>query len=267
MNRILIVALFALSVTLPLSALNSGSDDNFDVISDDNFNGGSDDTSDGAFDGNFDNSDDGFNGTFNSTNNTEPQGPWNIAPDARQVSLRDLKYKGRGCPPGSVAAKLQDNQINFEFAQLSVTKGNHSLNHDDYKECSANFTMHVPRGWSYRLSSHEVDGFAEIPRHITVFMNARTQFLDVPMARDSVKNVTISRSGPMEKPFGFGEGWGDIHERHSWSQCGKSQRMSLNTIMRLDGPQGTPHAYVGGDKTPHGRVKQILYLAWEKCIR
>jgi len=251
MNRILLVALFTLSAALPLSAFGPFHHGDLSHT---------------------------MNSTFNSTNNTEPHGLWDIAPDARQVSLRDLRYEGSGCPPGSVAAKLQDNQINFEFARLSVTKGNHSLNHDDYTECFANFTVHVPHGWSYRLSSHEVDGFVEIPRHITMNLNVGTQFLDVPMASDTVKNFTITYRGPREKSFSGGAGWGgisrpagagldDSQKRHSWSRCGKSQKMSLDTFMRLDGPQGTPHAYAGGDKSPHGRVEQDLYLVWKKCIR
>ena len=79
-----------------------------------------------------------------------------------EITINDINYNGSGCPIGTVAQNVSDDNKAFTviFSDYIAEAGDGISLRDGRKNCQLTLSLSVPQGWQYSIASFDYRGFA-----------------------------------------------------------------------------------------------------------
>ncbi|MFI0480801.1 DUF4360 domain-containing protein [Actinomadura sp. 9N215] len=178
------------------------------------------------------------------------------------VTIDIATVNGTGCPPGTAAIALSDDNDAFTvtYSKYVAQTGGSSAPTDDRKNCQINLRVHVPQGFTYAVSSTDYRGYASLQKGASATQLAGYYFQGDPNTRE----FSHSLAGPFE------DNWQNTDRvdvsQLVWSPCGEQRNFNINTEVRAD--QGTSDAsqvsYIGMDSAD-GSIETTYHYSWKQC--
>ena len=83
------------------------------------------------------------------------------APNPGEVYIQDITYNGSGCPIGTVAENVSDDNQAFTltFSDYIAEAGPGVSIRDGRRNCQVTLDLHVPQGWQFSLASFDYRGY------------------------------------------------------------------------------------------------------------
>lgn len=179
-----------------------------------------------------------------------------------EVHADDLRlgtpvYGGNGCPAGSAAITLTEDQkaLSILFDQyMSQAGGGVSL---DRKSCNLAIPVHVPQGYS--VSIYEVDyrGFASVPRGGQGRFNVEYFF-----AGASGPKTAQVFNGPHERDFLISHHLGV--EAIVWSRCGEDVILRVNSSIMARSNRTLDDVFLSVDSADV-QSALVYHVQWKRC--
>lgn len=177
------------------------------------------------------------------------------------VKIQEVKYKGTGCPEGTVAASLASDgkSIVFAFQSLVASIGPDIPTAEACRSCQLDLAVDVPHGYSYTVFGVDVRGFVSLDEGVTAVQSAA-------YARSHGGKVAAAASkfqGPLSEDYVRLD---EVPLEYAvWSPCGGHDNVRIDTSILLENksnPQGVGSMTVD---TLGGELKQTYYVGWRKC--
>lgn len=178
-------------------------------------------------------------------------------PKPGEVIVNQITYTGTGCPLGSVADSLSEDDEVFTllFDQFTVETGPTIDAKREKKNCRIVVDMRVPPGWTYTVARADFRGYANVEKGAVGEQRSNLYF------RDKGPVLTATFTGPVVKDYlvtndvGPGE--------HPWQNCKKPLPLTIDTQILVRSPQKR-RALLTVDSLD-GRVKHKYRLRFRRC--
>ncbi len=183
-------------------------------------------------------------------------------PSPDELHITGLTYGGSGCPRGTVGVDIAPDGTAFTliFDAFLAQIGPGVPLPESRKNCQVNFTVHVPHGFTYAITSVDYRGFANLAAGAQGLQKSTYYFQgQAPQA-----STWTPFSGPMLE---------DWHLRDEidvaalvWAPCGETRSLNINAQLRVN--KGTASAssssFMAMD-SEDGNIEQIYHVAWAAC--
>lgn len=182
------------------------------------------------------------------------------------VNIKDPKYSGNGCPPGTASISLSpDNKmISILLDQFIVQAGGPNARPVDRKRCQVSIPFEIPAGMQVSLLRVDYRGFNSIPdsRSFTELITNHQFF--------RVRNATIGQnvskkhyfSGPLNEEFFLS---GDAGSQ-IFSPCGERVVLNILTMMSATASSAQSEILSTVDSIDSESETNIKYhLMWRQC--
>lgn len=187
-----------------------------------------------------------------------------LAPD-EPLLLQSIKYNGTGCPAGSAAIALsENNSIHLSFDQFVAEIGPGISLSRSRINCVVTLNMKVPEGWEFALESFRTSGFLDL--HEGIRANYKTTYFF--SGQKMVGSFEKIFEGPLKMDYILSDkiGLTSVVMPDAWSGCGSVRGLNLNTSLRLSrsNPEAFPNAL--GTATIDSLLQpETISLVWRKC--
>jgi hypothetical protein len=171
-----------------------------------------------------------------------------------QLVINNLTWAGSGCPPGSVAGSVSDDNLAFTLAfskyQAQIPPGSLAR-----KNCTLVLDLAIPQGWTVTIFKVNYVGFTQL----LAGTNARQSSTYKWEGQSQIASLSSSWSGPVTvDPYHFTDTIG--LEALVWSRCGVDRNLLINTSISISGKEG-----IITTDTIDGELKETYGLSWKKC--
>jgi hypothetical protein len=169
-----------------------------------------------------------------------------------QLKINTLTWAGTGCPPGSVAGSISDDNLAFTLASSELA-AQIPPGKIDRKNCTLVMDLAIPPGWQLAIPSFNIAGFIEVDNGVV----ARTTGVHKWEGQSQIATLTRSWKGPIRAdPYHFTDTIGI--EALVWSRCGADRNLLINISASVSGDSG------GGIAT----IENIDFRpVWKRCCR
>jgi len=179
-------------------------------------------------------------------------------PDPSEVYIKSLVYGGTGCPRGSAAVSVADDRQSFTliFDKFVASTGPGVPITESRRNCQLNVAMNYPAGWQYSVMTSVYRGYVQMENGVSGLHKSTYYF----QGEEQQFSSQASFRGPVDKDYVIAD---DI-AMQSWSPCGESRSLNINSQVRLMTQfQGTSGQMT--QDSEDGKVKQILNFQWRRC--
>jgi hypothetical protein len=184
------------------------------------------------------------------------------APDPKQVYIKEIKWKGSGCPKDTVDKSISPDgkTVTLLFSQYTASIGpKAALVTDAYKNCILFIRLRIPQGWAYTVHQTQYWGYYDIDAGVSAVQKSIYHF--------EGDNGDFSAQTTFK-----GKAFGDYHftdtikkETLLYCRCGADQALNINTSLRMQSIDPKKYGgFITNDQTEH-TVKHILGIQWRRC--
>ena len=183
-------------------------------------------------------------------------------PDA-PVTIERIKYGGTGCPQGTAAISIADDQQTFTaiFDQYVASLGPGIPLTENRKACQLDVNFAIPPGWSYTIFDATYRGYTSLDYKVKSTQSSTYYF------SGESKQMTLSTNwfGPKSEDYIFTNELG--LEAYAWSPCGEERNLQMKTSLSLTKLYGAARSAQGLITTDSidGKVTMTFGWLWKKC--
>jgi hypothetical protein len=183
-----------------------------------------------------------------------------MGPNPNEVFIRDIQYRGTGCPGGTVGSNISTDAKAFTllFDSFVAESGPGIPLSAGRKSCQLLVDMRFPQGWSFSLFSVDYRGYMNLERNTTGEISS-TYFFQGQMSTPVFKKTNVR--GPVSQDFHIRDTVG--LDATVWSPCGASRALNINTSIATRAGMGTS-AMIGVDSIS-GELTQVYGIQWRRC--
>ncbi|TDD91828.1 DUF4360 domain-containing protein [Actinomadura rubrisoli] len=178
------------------------------------------------------------------------------------VTIEIATVNGSGCPPGSTAIALSEDNEAFTvtYSKYIAQAGGASNPIDFRKNCQINMIVHVPQGFTYAISSTDYRGYASLQKGVSATQLASYYFQGDSRTRQFSHPVP----GPYNKSWQSSDKV-DVSQL-VYKACGEERNFNINTELRVDQGDADPKkvSFIAMDSTD-GSIKTTYHFAWKPC--
>lgn len=177
-----------------------------------------------------------------------------------EVTIKDIKLRGAGCPEGSATAeRLDATSFAVFYDAFSISAGPGIPPEQNIANCTAIITLEVPQGWTWTVTSIDYSGSARLDDGVYGRMSARLSF---PGQRPVSEQVVLP--GPTS-PGGQDFDLPAQFDLLTWSRCGSEAPMLALATIQVDN---------SADRTRSGTVQVAqqtgdfalqFHVGWRRC--
>jgi len=176
------------------------------------------------------------------------------------VYIESIQASGSGCrTEDSVLSVLSEDQqsfiVIFNDMQLVYPPGTQLQS----KSCVAVLNMHVPQGIQISLGTVNTRGFASLDPGHRARQISRYFLAGNPLGL----SYTTLLNGPHEDVYDATDNI--VLGSTTWSPCGRSVLLGLNTTLFLDASRNRRGASLLNTDTVDGVFRKVLHVQWRKC--
>jgi hypothetical protein len=181
---------------------------------------------------------------------------------AAGVTIRDVTYRGTGCPAGSAAVSITPDGRQFEmtFSSFVATRGPGVAASEARKDCLLDVQLDVARGYAYSVSGADYQGFAQLDQGVVGQRASTYHFADEPREPAFVDDL----KGPLSEEYQFTDtpkGEGKSCERDD-----DDARIRIRTSVKLEARHApAAQGLMTVDETDGTVVKETWHLRWRRC--
>jgi hypothetical protein len=178
--------------------------------------------------------------------------------NADDIRLGNPAYGGSGCPAGTAAVSLTEDQktLSILFDQYLAQAGSNGLQLDR-KSCNLAIPVHVPQGYSVSIFEVDYRGFVSIPSGGSGRFGVEYFFAGAEGPRAS-KTFT----GPTDRDFLINHRL--AAEALVWSRCGEDVILRVNSNVLARSNRNLDDALVSVDSTDV-RTALVYHIQWKQC--
>ncbi|MBF6329702.1 DUF4360 domain-containing protein [Nocardia transvalensis] len=187
----------------------------------------------------------------------------NASPPSGKITIDVVTVNGSGCPPGTAAVAVADDNTAFRvtYSRFTARVGVGADPTDFRKNCQIVLQVHVPQGFTYGIASAEYRGFAHLEAGATALERA-TYYFQGDSATDYVDHPL---SGYYHGRWHMTDTT-DVGEI-VFQPCGRTRNFNINTQLRVHAGTSDPSrttSYITMGSTD-GSVHTTYHFAWKKC--
>ena len=181
-------------------------------------------------------------------------------PNPHEVTIRNLTALGSGCPAGTVASLLSEDQRAFTlfFSDFAASAGPYEPITNQYKTCNIQLDLDHPHSWQYAIIGVDYRGYAALDRNVTASL--RTQYW---LQGSFNRPIQFRRdlSGPHADEFLAGD---QIAESQLvYSPCSVKRALNLKASIAVRST-GRGAGLVTVDSID-GELKHTYRIRWRRC--
>lgn len=181
------------------------------------------------------------------------------APDPGSVYINDIVFGGTGCPVGSVAANISEDQKAFTLLYDSFTAeaGPGISLGEGRKACQVTLDLHIPQGWQYTLFTLDTRGFVALDAGASANIQSKYYF------QGSLNGPALAQSfrGPVSGDYTKRDVLGIVSL--VWSPCGISRGLNINTSARVAAGGGSRG--LATVDSQDGEFRLLWGVQWRRC--
>jgi hypothetical protein len=184
------------------------------------------------------------------------------APPPGPVTVNVVTVNGSGCPAGTTAVDVADDNTAFTvtYSSYLAQVGPQSAPTDIRKNCQLSLQIHVPQGFTYAIAEADYRGFADLAGGATGMEQANYYFQGTaPTAR-----VAHKFTGP------YNDDWQttDVTDVASlvFAPCGVDRYLNVNSELRVAAGSSNPAStsFMTMDSTD-GSIHTTYHFQWKQC--
>lgn len=180
-------------------------------------------------------------------------------PNPNEVFIRQISYRGTGCPGGTVDhnISLDARAFTLLFDSFVAEAGPGIPLSSGRRNCQLLIDLQFPQGWSYSIATLDYRGYANLEPGTQGEQSATYYF------QGSGTSIPLRTTmyGPIAQDYQFRDQLG--LSAQIWSQCGASRALNINTAVAVRAPRGR-QALMTVDSI-NGEVKQVYGIQWRRC--
>lgn len=180
-----------------------------------------------------------------------------------KVVIDVVKVNGSGCrkPTTQVAVSPDGEAFTVTYSEYLAQVGVGAKPNDYRKDCRITLRLDIPAGLTYAIQEVDYRGFGLLEPGASGVQSASYQFQTQPKPEPASHTFR----GP------FNDGWlnADVTDPadRSWSPCGKSRKLTIDTELRVSAGTSDPKtttSMLGMDSTD-GSIKTTYRFIWRSC--
>ncbi|WP_207400750.1 DUF4360 domain-containing protein [Actinomadura roseirufa] len=183
-------------------------------------------------------------------------------PGPSGVTIEIAAVNGSGCPPGTAGVALSEDRNTFTVTHrgYSARVGDGSKPTDFLRNCLLGVRVHVPRGFTYAISSADHRGYASLQPGAEAMLYTRYYFQGAPGTTD----ITHRLPGPFKRYWQF------VDEvpvpELVWRPCGEERNFNIVTELQVNAGSSDPSAvsYISTSGAD-GNSVMTYQFAWKTC--
>ncbi len=201
--------------------------------------------------------------------------PWVISAAAygspfhpsESLKIKDILYNGSGCPLGSVAENVSDQEDAFTltFSEFSAEVYQGSRPSQQTKNCMLTLVLDVPAGWQFSVADFYYRGYMDLDAWVDA-SHQTSYYFQGQGKQGSFKSLQQGRYNGFEGPFNYHDKIG--LETAVWSICNVQRALNINTRIGVTNTQkmSRPSAqgYIANDSID-GQIVQKFGITWRRC--
>ena len=174
------------------------------------------------------------------------------------VKFRNISYNGTGCPLGTVSKNISlDRQaFTLAFSDYVAETGPGISRRDGYRNCIVSIDLYFPGGWQWAVTKFDYRGYASLDKSILGTQKTRYWFQGHP--HGEAESVIV---GPYDDDYHFT----DYVETHTWSPCGATRALNINSDIRLNNRRNRWGSGLMTLDSLDGSVSWEFGIAWRPC--
>lgn len=186
------------------------------------------------------------------------------APKNAEVSFKEIRVNGSGCPVGSTTEIITNEKPDKPFTYFQVTYDQFEVNlgpkaKQSYRKfCNIALGMEYPVGWQYTVVELQTNGFAKIASGAKGIFQSSYEFRG-RQNRQKLETKTL--------PEGF---MGDYevnaeidNEKTVWSDCDSRIPLNIKSTIWLSGNEAEDSTMTVDVQS--GLLSQTYEIVWKKC--
>lgn len=178
-----------------------------------------------------------------------------------EVTIKDIKLRGAGCPEGSATADVFPDKKSFGifYDAFNVSAGPGIPPEQNIANCTAIITLEVPRGWSWTVTSIDYSGSAQLDRDVYGRMSARLSFPGQAPARKEVRlpGPTPLGGRDFDLPAQF--------DLLTWSRCGDEAPLLALATIQVDNSRDRNQSGTVQVAQQTGDFAIRCHVGWRRC--
>lgn len=177
---------------------------------------------------------------------------------ADDISLGDASYGGTGCPAGTAAVALSDDQksLSILFDKFVAEAGGSTNKSSDRKVCNVAIPVHVPQGLSVSVLAIDYRGYNDIPAGAKSTFHVEYFFADQ-------KGPTFDKAfdGPVSDDYTISNSL--TANALVWSKCGAQVILRTNPSIRVQTKQNKEASASVDSEDVSAAL--VYTLQWKAC--
>jgi len=185
------------------------------------------------------------------------------------IELRQVEYRGTGCPQNSVSIQIDPSGKSFTVLYDQMDSRVDRVHNNDRKNCKVILKINKPKYLGYRIESADFRGFVNLDHGVTAVHEAKIQSGSVRgLQKLSTEFGLQTWVGPISQPF-YTSTQRVIRGRYQdLFDClplgRRDSEIIIDTEVRLHHSGGNRYGQLTVDSAD-GRLAQRYNLAWTHC--
>jgi len=171
------------------------------------------------------------------------------------------KYAGSGCPPGSAAITLSDNnrQLTVLFSSYIAQVGGGALPTEARKNCQLTIVLKYPGGFQYSIFSSQYRGYLQLDEKVTARQKTTYNF----SGEKGQAVVSSDFKGPYDESYLISD---EVPFQSTvFSPCGRNTALVVNSEISLN---NSANRQALGLMTTDSEEHRVIFqtgISWLKC--
>ncbi|WP_131738525.1 DUF4360 domain-containing protein [Actinomadura roseirufa] len=181
-------------------------------------------------------------------------------PGPSGVSITIATVNGSGCPSATAAVALSPSRDAFTITHRDYVAqvGGGSKAADSHKNCQINLKVHVPQGFTYRVSSVDHQLYASLQRGAEAIFRSSYYF----QGSSNAKEFTHRLPGPYDGIWQFT----DTDTEPTWKPCGEERNFNVKTELQVnEGTSDPTKVSLAAASATDNSIKTTYHLDWKTC--
>jgi len=165
-----------------------------------------------------------------------------------RVAVESIQINGSGCSMGYVGSDQWKDIVQARTPDYFIEVGRYSG--IERKNCQAIIDILKPQGWTYRVASIEVTGWAQV----------RGKVIAEVSNSHYIQGQSTTNSARLDFGPKFRNNYSLLNDtKGEWAPCGVDRALNVNTSILLRTSSNDDHAYL--KVNPNTRIR----LNWKRC--
>ncbi|MCL9780711.1 DUF4360 domain-containing protein [Vibrio sp. S4M6] len=178
-----------------------------------------------------------------------------------EVSVKDLKTSGSGCPYGTVSGTIAPDGKSFVlgFDEYTAEVGPSIPRRENRKTCQITAVLEIPNGLAFTIADVNYRGYASLDSKVKALQSSSYFFA----GNRQESRLNTEFHGPIEQNYTISDRLG--LESLVWSSCNAMEPVVIKTELRVDNQRNRRKSGLITLDTIDGKVTHSYGLMFKKC--